>query len=118
MVAHLNYLTIFFFFLFSTSASGKNDQMETAEAARPGMLAANGTVSNYKLIYFDARGICEPIRMLFHYAKVPFDDFRISRKQWLYRPLKSLGNHSTINNNYEIGEWEMWDGQKSGYNVL
>jgi hypothetical protein len=40
-------------------------------------------MTNYKLIYFDARGICEPIRLLFHYAHVPFDDVRISRKQWL-----------------------------------
>ncbi|KAI1711871.1 putative glutathione S-transferase 6 [Ditylenchus destructor] len=38
---------------------------------------------NYKLIYFDARGICEPIRLLFHYTKIPFEDARISRKQWL-----------------------------------
>jgi len=29
------------------------------------------------------RGICEPIRLLFHYAKVSFEDARISRKQWL-----------------------------------
>uniref|UniRef100_A0A915CXE7 glutathione transferase n=1 Tax=Ditylenchus dipsaci TaxID=166011 RepID=A0A915CXE7_9BILA len=38
---------------------------------------------NYKLIYFDARGICEPIRLLFHYAKTEFEDARITRKQWL-----------------------------------
>nr|CAD2147624.1 unnamed protein product [Meloidogyne enterolobii] len=49
-------------------------------AARPSGLYK---MTNYKLIYFDARGICEPIRLLFHYAHVPFDDVRISRKQWL-----------------------------------
>ena len=50
------------------------------QSARPSGI---GKTPNYKLIYFDARGICEPIRLLFHYARVPFDDVRISRKQWL-----------------------------------
>jgi hypothetical protein len=74
---------MFFFCLFSLSAFGTNGQVQRAEAAHPEMVAANNTVPKYKLIYFDTRGICEPIRMLFHYAKVPFDDLRISRRKWL-----------------------------------
>ncbi|CAD5213123.1 unnamed protein product [Bursaphelenchus okinawaensis] len=37
----------------------------------------------YKLIYFDARGICESIRLLFRYANQTFVDERISKKKWL-----------------------------------
>jgi hypothetical protein len=56
------------------------------------MVATSGKVPNYKLIYFDSRGICEPIRLLLHYAKVPFDDFRISRRQWLAMKDNSKSN--------------------------
>ncbi|CAD5217678.1 unnamed protein product [Bursaphelenchus xylophilus] len=37
----------------------------------------------YKLIYFDARGICESIRLLFRYANESFVDERITKKKWL-----------------------------------
>jgi prostaglandin-H2 D-isomerase / glutathione transferase len=33
-------------------------------------------MSIYKLSYIDARGVCEPIRVMFFLAKVPYDDFR------------------------------------------
>lgn len=33
--------------------------------------------SVYKLTYFNARGLCEPIRFIFAYAKVNFEDFRV-----------------------------------------
>jgi len=32
---------------------------------------------SYKITYFDARGLAEPARQLFSYAKVPFEDVRI-----------------------------------------
>lgn len=38
---------------------------------------------HYKLIYFDARGLCEAIRIIFHYANETFEDRRITRKEWL-----------------------------------
>lgn len=37
---------------------------------------------NYKLIYFDNTGKAEAIRMIFAYAKIPFDDERILRAEW------------------------------------
>ncbi|KAL3102479.1 hypothetical protein niasHS_001221 [Heterodera schachtii] len=55
----------------------------SAGMALPMPIGVGGKLPNFKLIYFDARGICEPIRLIFHYSKVPFDDVRISRKQWL-----------------------------------
>uniref|UniRef100_A0A914IFS7 glutathione transferase n=1 Tax=Globodera rostochiensis TaxID=31243 RepID=A0A914IFS7_GLORO len=56
---------------------------QSSGMALPMPIGVGGKLPNFKLIYFDARGICEPIRLIFHYAKVPFDDVRISRKQWL-----------------------------------
>ncbi|GAU88188.1 hypothetical protein RvY_00932 [Ramazzottius varieornatus] len=37
---------------------------------------------NYKLTYFDLRGLSEPVRYLFAYAKVEYDDNRIKREDW------------------------------------
>jgi len=37
---------------------------------------------HYKLTYFDVRGLAEPIRMLFAYVKVPYEDNRFQREQW------------------------------------
>uniref|UniRef100_A0A914CGS1 glutathione transferase n=1 Tax=Acrobeloides nanus TaxID=290746 RepID=A0A914CGS1_9BILA len=36
----------------------------------------------YKLSYFDARGIGEPARLILHYANVPFEDDRIKQEDW------------------------------------
>uniref|UniRef100_A0A914QE52 glutathione transferase n=1 Tax=Panagrolaimus davidi TaxID=227884 RepID=A0A914QE52_9BILA len=37
---------------------------------------------HYKLIYFDIRGIAEAIRLVFKYAKVDFEDNRLTFEQW------------------------------------
>jgi len=38
--------------------------------------------AKYRLHYFDAMGAAEPLRLIFHAAKVDFEDVRISREQW------------------------------------
>ena len=36
----------------------------------------------YKLTYFEARGLAEPIRMIFALAGVKFDDIRLCDDDW------------------------------------
>lgn len=36
----------------------------------------------YKLTYFDFSGLGEPIRFIFHYANIPFEDNRVSNDDW------------------------------------
>jgi len=36
----------------------------------------------YKLTYFNVRGVAEPIRLIFAFADVGFDDHRIDRADW------------------------------------
>lgn len=36
----------------------------------------------YKLFYFNITALAEPIRMLFSYGKVEFEDIRISNEEW------------------------------------
>lgn len=36
----------------------------------------------YKLVYFNFRGLGELSRLIFHYAQVPFEDVRIERSDW------------------------------------
>ncbi|KAI1711872.1 putative glutathione S-transferase 8 [Ditylenchus destructor] len=43
---------------------------------------ADPKLAKYRLRYFDIRGLGEPIRMIFHYAQVPFEDVRISQDEW------------------------------------
>ena len=38
--------------------------------------------SNYKLTYFPIRGIAEPIRLIFAYAGVNYEDIRIPFEEW------------------------------------
>lgn len=37
---------------------------------------------SYKLIYFPIRGRAEHLRLMFVYAKVPFEDVRITKDEW------------------------------------
>jgi len=37
---------------------------------------------NYKLSYFDIRGLGETARLIMHYAKVPFEDERLGQPHW------------------------------------
>lgn len=36
----------------------------------------------YKLHYFNFRGLGEVARLILHYAEVPFEDVRIERSDW------------------------------------
>jgi len=36
----------------------------------------------YKLTYFNARGLGEPIRLIFAQAGVPYEDVRVERSEW------------------------------------
>lgn len=36
---------------------------------------------NFKLTYFDVKSLAEPIRWIFHYHNIPFEDIRI---EWDY----------------------------------
>ena len=48
----------------------------------------------YKLIYFNARGMAEPSRLILSYAGVPFEDTRIERADWpAMKPSKSICNY-------------------------
>jgi glutathione S-transferase len=37
---------------------------------------------SYKLYYFNARGVAEPIRYLLKYGNIDFEDTRIERSEW------------------------------------
>uniref|UniRef100_A0A914DBV9 glutathione transferase n=1 Tax=Acrobeloides nanus TaxID=290746 RepID=A0A914DBV9_9BILA len=43
---------------------------------------------HYKISYFDARSLGEPVRLILKYANVPFEDDRIPKDQW---PTRKLG---------------------------
>jgi len=47
-----------------------------------GKAAGEAKFSNVKLIYFDGRGRGEAIRWIMTYAKVPFEDVRLSMEEW------------------------------------
>ena len=39
-------------------------------------------MTEYKLTYFNARGIAEPIRYILALAEIPYEDNRIEKEQW------------------------------------
>lgn len=39
-------------------------------------------MDTYKLTYFNLRGVAEPIRLMFKYANVEFEDVQIDYKKW------------------------------------
>lgn len=53
----------------------------------------------YKLTYFDIKALGEPIRMLFSYANVEFEDERISFENWpKLKPRKYRICQNTLHN--------------------
>jgi len=40
-------------------------------------------MAEYTLKYFNVKGLSEPIRFIFAYADIPFNDVRIEKKDWL-----------------------------------
>lgn len=39
-------------------------------------------MANYKLTYFDARGLGESIRLLLTYGGIKYDEHRVSDEEW------------------------------------
>jgi glutathione S-transferase len=68
----------------------------------------------YKLTYFNIRGLAEPIRLLFHYAQVKFEDNRIEPENWpglkqsfpwSQLPVLELGNGVVISQSLAINRF-------------
>lgn len=36
----------------------------------------------YKLTYFNFKGLCEPIRLLFAYGGIEYEDVRLTKEEW------------------------------------
>ena len=46
--------------------------------------------------------MAEPVRLIFKYAKVPFEDDRIEREEWATMKPKFLGEHKKLNFNFNF----------------
>jgi glutathione S-transferase len=59
---------------------------------------------NIKLYYFNVRVLAEPIRMIFHYAGVKFEDIRVERESWPeLKPKLGWGKMPVV----QVGDQEM-----------
>lgn len=69
------------FFLHSLEAEA---ELKPKNVMSPAKEAATRTADKveYKLRYFEIRGLGEPIRLMFHYANVPFEDIRVTQQEW------------------------------------
>ncbi|XP_046392078.1 glutathione S-transferase-like [Ischnura elegans] len=61
---------------------------------------------DYKLTYFNGRGLAEPIRLLFAYARVDYKDVRIEKEQWMsVKPTTPFGKVPVLEvNGKKVGQ--------------
>lgn len=67
----------------------------------------------YKLTYFDLRGLGEVVRLIFHYADVKFDDVRITQEKWPELKPSTIvllfnGFHKRLVQAHHMGRFQYW----------
>ncbi|KAI6222695.1 hypothetical protein M3Y95_00920900 [Aphelenchoides besseyi] len=60
----------------------KPERSHKPKGKHPKKRSPSARIPKYKLHYFAMRFRAEPIRLAFHYKRVPFEDFRIESKDW------------------------------------
>ncbi|KAI6183801.1 hypothetical protein M3Y97_00527900 [Aphelenchoides bicaudatus] len=66
-----------------STTTGLPEELDAQEENEIDKELGGVSMSSLFSIYFDARGLCEAIRLIFRYANESFVDERISKKQWL-----------------------------------